>query len=114
MTPSQIRAKDIATLLENTDGITVEVWNEMDVLELEFSNANTMDFESLDLSFSDPSDLTFIKNHKIQTIFAIQLLEEDFSYVKPILEKIVVEYRGFVCADTENFQPVLLGSLNGH
>ncbi len=108
MTPSQIRAKDIATLLQNIDGIHVEVWNEMNILELELSNANSVDFEALELSFSNPMEEAFVKDHNIQTIFSIQLREEDYPIVKPLFEKIVEEYRGFLCADTENFQPVFL------
>ncbi|MDF2545076.1 MAG: hypothetical protein K0S47_4794, partial [Herbinix sp.] len=73
MTPSEIRAKDIADLLQDAKGITVELWEEMNVLELELSNQNSVDFEPLDTHFSNPSDAAFIKNRGIMTIFAVSV-----------------------------------------
>ncbi|MDF2486023.1 MAG: hypothetical protein K0R46_2191 [Herbinix sp.] len=110
MTPSEIRAKDIADLLQDAKGITAELWEEMNVLELELSNQNSVDFEPLDTHFSNPSDAAFIKNRGIMTIFAVCVKEEDFQELKAIFEVIVLQYNGFLCSDTEDFQPVHVGS----
>jgi hypothetical protein len=110
MTPSEIRAKDIADLLQDAKGITVELWEEMNVLELELSNQNSVDFEPLDTHFSNPSDAAFIKNRGIMTIFAVSVREEDFQELKAIFEVVVLQYNGFLCSDTEDFQPVHVGS----
>jgi hypothetical protein len=110
MTPSEIRAKDIADLLQDAKGITVELWEEMNVLELELSNQNSVDFEPLDTHFSNPSDAAFIKNRGIMTIFAVSVREEDFQELKAIFEVVVLQYNGFLCSDTEDFQPVHVGT----
>ena len=110
MTPFEITAKDISTQLNNTPGINIELWEDMNIIELELSNQNTVDFEPLAVSFKDPSDAAFVKNRNIQTIFAIHLCEEDLSTVNSLFETIVGEYSGFLCADTGDFLPVYVGS----
>jgi hypothetical protein len=110
MTPSEVKAKDIAALLEAEKEVKIELWDEMNILELELANEESVDFEPLDYSFTNPSDAAFIKNRNINTIFAVNLKEADLDSVKPCLEKIVEKYSGFVCTDSEDFNPVYVGS----
>ena len=112
MTPAKIQAKDIADLIRDTRDITVELWSEMNVLELELSNRNTVDIEPLTADFKAASDQAFVKNHNIQTIFAINLAEEDLRTVKNLFEHIVRQFSGFLCTDSSDFQPVLVGSAD--
>ncbi len=110
MTSSEVRAKDLAEVMQNTPGITVELWDEMNVLELELSNQNSVDFEPVAPSFSDPSDAAFIKNRNIKTIFAVNLCEDDINTLIPIFEKLIDQYLGFLCADSADFKPIYAGS----
>lgn len=110
MTPSEVTAKEIAALLQETAGITTELWEAMNVLEIELSNKNTVDFEPLEVSFKDPSDASFVKNRNIKTIFAINLCESDLNTVISYFEKIVDHFSGFLCADSTDFNPVYVGS----
>ncbi|MDF2538091.1 MAG: hypothetical protein K0S76_1112 [Herbinix sp.] len=110
MTPSEVSAKDIASLLQDTKGMRIELWEEMNVLELELHNQNTVDFEPVETVFTDPSDAAFIKNRNIKTIYAISLKELDLPAVKPYFEQMIEKFSGFVCADTADFNPVYAGS----
>ncbi|MGB4660852.1 MAG: hypothetical protein WBI07_16905 [Mobilitalea sp.] len=110
MTPSEIRAKDIAELLQNVEGVKVELWNEMNVLEIGLANDNSVDMEPLDIDFKDPSDISFIRNREIKTIFALTLNDDDLDAVETLFEKIVDKYSGFLCADTADFYPVYVGT----
>lgn len=110
MTPSEINAKDIAALLQDIKDLTTELWDEMNVLELELSNRNTIDFEPVEASFNDPSDAAFIKNRGIRTIFAVHLNASDLNIVIPYFELIVNQCCGFFCADSADFTPVYAGS----
>jgi len=109
MTPSTITAKDIADFLKDSEGIIIELWEAMNVLEIELSNGSSIDFEPLQTTFKDPSDAAYIKNRNIKTIFALQLCEDDFQIVTPYLESLAAQFSGFVCADSENFQPIYIG-----
>ncbi|HHV09376.1 MAG TPA: hypothetical protein GXX75_03730 [Clostridiales bacterium] len=109
MTPSEVNAKEIAALLQE-NGLSTQLWEEMDVLEIELPNKNSVDFEPIEPDFKDPSDASFIKNRNIKTIFAITVCEEDIKAVTPYFERLVEKYSGFVCGDSDDFQPVYAGS----
>jgi hypothetical protein len=110
MTPNLVSAKELAELLKDTKNVTVELWEEMNVLELELPNQNTVDFEPVEVNFKDPSDAAFVKNRNIRTIFAVNLSEEDLGTVKALFEQIINQFSGFLCTDSADFNPVILGS----
>lgn len=109
MTPNEVNAGDIADLLEGSDEFIVDLWSEMNVLELELKNHNTVDFEPVDIRFKDPSDAAFVKNRSIRTIFAITLAEEDLNAVKDCFERVIARFSGFLCSDSPDFNPVYVG-----
>lgn len=110
MSPNEVTAKELAELLKYTEKTTIELWDEMNVLELEFPNQNTVDFEPVEVYFKDPSDAAFVKNRNIRTIFAINLAEEDLETVKALFEPVISRFSGFLCTDSSDFLPVLVGS----
>lgn len=110
MTPTTINAKDIARTLEANSPISVQLWEEMNIVELELPNQNAVDFELIEISFQNPSDAAFVKNRNINTIFAISMVTSDLDTVIPYFEQLVHKYSGFVCADSEDFTPVYAGS----
>ncbi len=110
MTPRKVTAKEIAERLQERDNLTVELWAEMNVLELVLPNQNSIDFEPVEADFRDASDAAFIKNRNIATIFAINLCEADLTAAVPLFEQLVAACSGFVCADSEDFNPVYAGS----
>jgi hypothetical protein len=110
MTPSDVNAKDIADLFQDTKDLNVQLWEEMNVLELELANQNSIDFEPMEPSFKDPSDSAFIKNRNIRTIFAINLCEADLNTMIPYFEQLVSRFSGFVCADSADFTPIYAGT----
>jgi hypothetical protein len=110
MTPEEVTAKDIKTLLENESSLDFELWEEMNVLELILPNKSSIDFDPLEVNFKDPSDASFVKNRRIKTIFAINIAEADLPTVIPYFEQIVNKFTGFLCADTEDFNPVYVGT----
>lgn len=110
MTPNEVTAKEIATLLLDSNGLTIELWDAMNVLELNLSNQNSIDFEPLAVDFKDPSDASFIKNRNIKTIFAVNLCEEDIKIAVSYFELIIERFSGFLCTDSADFAPVYVGS----
>jgi hypothetical protein len=110
MTPSEVTARDIAALLQENNGLSTQVWEEMNVVEIELPGDSSIDFEPIDPSFQDPSDAAFIKNRNIKTIYAITVGEEDIKLVVPYFEQLVEKYAGFVCSDSADFNPVYAGT----
>ncbi len=110
MTPQEVSAKELADTLKESGTLTVEVWPEMNVLELVLPGERSIDFEPVEVNFKDASDAAFVKNRGIQTIFAINLCEDDLTVVTPLFEQLAAKHSGFVCADSEDFNPVYAGS----
>lgn len=110
MTSAEVTAKDIATLFKDEADLKIELWEEMNVLEIELSSGYSVDFEPLDVNFKDPSDAAFVKNRNIHTIFALELVEDDYELIKASLELVVNRYSGFICADSPDFKPVYIGT----
>lgn len=110
MTSMTVTARELASLLRDTRGLKTELWEDMNVLELELPSLNTVDFEPLNVNFKDPSDAAFVKNRDIQTIFAITLKEPDLPIIKECFEDIIQQYSGFLCTDSTDFSPIHVGS----
>ncbi len=111
MSPMAITAKDIASLLTNNKGIRLEHWEAMNVIELELPSLNSVDIEPIEVDFSNPSDAAFVKNRGIQTIFGVNINEQDLSTVKEYFKPIVEEFSGFLCTDSPDFSPIHLGTI---
>ncbi len=110
MTPYNIMARDIKDLLQGQSDLILELWDEMNILEIELPNTDHIDLESLPLPNHNPSDAAFVKERNISAIFTVNLLESDLNTVISIFEKIIVRFSGFLCADTEDFAPVYIGT----
>lgn len=110
MIPAVINAREITTFLGETQHLNVDFWEAVDVLEVTLPNNNTLDFEPMDPDFKDPSDASFVRNRNIQTIYGIHMNEDDLTTMIPHFEAMVAHFTGFICADTEDFKPVYVGT----
>jgi len=105
MTPSEVTAKMISDLVKLQSNVQVDLWEEMNILQLEMSNKTTVDFEPTDINFKDPSDISFIKNRNIRTIFTVTIEDGALEELKVILKLFIAEWDGFLCADSDDFKP---------
>jgi hypothetical protein len=106
MTPYEVTAKMIATLLKTQCNVSVDLWEEMNILQIELPNRIIVDFEPIIINFKDPSDAAFVKNRNIQTIFEVTMEEAALKEMKEVLKLIFNEWDGFLCADTDDFKPI--------
>ena len=106
MTPFEVNAKMIADRLKIKGISEVELWETMNILQIELADKRTVDFEPLGYSFKDPSDAAFIRNRNIKTIFTVTLEEGTVDLFKPVLKILLEEWNGFLCADSADFKPI--------
>jgi hypothetical protein len=106
MTPKEVTARMIFDLIKQKNHVQADLWEEMNILQLELSNKKTVDFEPVIINFKDPSDEAFVKNRNIKTIFEVTMEEEIFHEMKTVLKLIFQEWGGFLCADTDDFKPI--------
>lgn len=87
---------------------SLEYWKEMQVLEIILTSNNTLDLEEVDSSSWSDSDLEFQKRWQIKRVFSVTGCQEDLSEVKDCFEKIMKSLGGFLCSDSDDFQPFIL------
>jgi DNA mismatch repair ATPase MutL len=106
MTPSEINAKMIVDILKLKSNLQADIWEELNILQIELPGKTTMDFEPVNIDFKDPSDAAFIKNRNIKTIFAVTIEEGAFEEMKEVFKQLIEEFEGFLCADSADFKPI--------
>lgn len=115
MSPNKISAKMIADFLKERKLAEVELWEEMNILQIVLKENKCVDFEPLNQPFKDETDVLFLKENNITTVFAVTIDEGTFSQLQPLMSAVIQEWEGFLCADSYNFKPKLaLKELNGN
>lgn len=107
MAKGDVNLSDIYHVLKE-EKWPLEYWKEMQVLEVVLSSKNTLDLEAVDYSNWSDSDLEFQRRWQIKKVFAITGCQEDLSEVKDCFLKVISSLGGFLCSDSEDFQPFLL------
>lgn len=104
MTPQKTDAKDISLCIETIPQEKIEVWRELNLLEIVMT-ADSLIFQDAKECFEDPLDLEYIREHHIETIYQISYDKEDSDLVKKVMKEILEKKGGFICSDTEDFEP---------
>lgn len=105
MTPSDLTAKEMYEQLNAMDYGEVDYWEALNVIEIECKDKDCIDMEQISTEFQHESDRAFIKNRKIKSIFVINVGEDKIEIAKDIFMHLISIYKGFLCSDTDDFQP---------
>ena len=102
-------ANDVISALKERGMSGLDVWESMGVFNLEAKEGEGVDFEEIDINetFVDPSDLAFIKNRNIHTIYSFRATEAQIEELKPYFKEITEIFGGFACSDSDDFQPMV-------
>ena len=109
MLEQKVGANEIINALKEQGLAGLDVWESMGVFNIEAKAGNEVDFEEIDIeeTFVNASDLSFIKNRKIQSIFAFQATEAQVESLKLYFKHMTEIFGGFVCSDSDDFQPMV-------
>lgn len=91
--------------------VSVQCWPAMEILELEFGEAGSVDIEKEPELWEEGDDAAFLQAYGIQSIFALTMPEELTAAAKPVFEKLCAACEAVICPDTEDFMPVIAGNL---
>lgn len=109
MLSQKVEAKDIIAVLKEKGMAGLDLWEAMGVFSVETGIDDAIDFEPIDIAetFVDPSDLAFIKNRKINTIFSFIATDVQIEALKPYLKEMKDCFGGFACGDSDDFHPII-------
>ncbi len=105
MTPEQTDAKELTTLIKSVDEEKIDVWPELNLMEVVLDR-DSLIFQDGRECFVDPLDLEFLEERKIQSIYVVSYEESDALKAKKVIKEILEAKGGFICSDTEDFEPM--------
>ncbi len=105
MSRNPITASDLKELFDAAEDI--EIWPELGVLEIVLGEKSSVDIEMLEVDLGDEYSNAYLKENQIKALFAVTFKEEDYDSAEPYLKTIAAGIDGIVCADTEDFTPVV-------
>lgn len=109
MLSKEVGANEVIAALKERGMSGLDVWEAMGVFSLEPREGDSVDFEEIDIkeTFVDSSDLAFLKNRQIHSIFGFRATENQIEALKPYIKEMTEIFGGFACSDSDDFQPVV-------
>ena len=109
MLSKEVGANEVIAALKERGMSGLDVWEAMGVFSLEAKEGYSVDFEEIDIkeTFVDASDLAFIKNREIHSIFGFRATENQIEVLKPYFKVMTEIFGGFACSDSDDFQPMV-------
>ena len=105
MTNQEVMVKDLAAAIKSIESDKIEIWSELDLMEVILDD-DSLIFQNAEECFIDPLDLQFFEAYQIKKKYQISFSDADSVKAKQVLEELMADKGGFVCSDTEDFQPL--------
>lgn len=87
--------------------VSVQIWEEAGVCELEIKDSKSIDLEISELDLQDDYANEYLKEHEIKTLFLVTISPDEFAKTQKVMEQMTEKLGGFFCGDTEDFTPVI-------
>ena len=88
-------------------GLDVEIWPDLNVMELTLPNKNFIDFEGSEADFDDEAGKSFLTANKVKTCYLVSVEPTCGKEELELLKELAQKTGGFFAADTADFQPVV-------
>lgn len=105
LSEKEIALRNIQSVFAEDDSMQVEIWEEVEVLELALPCGRSVDIEKADITHCDEITEAYLKEHKIQCVYLITIVPDYYRESEAALKKIAQTLGGYYCADTQDFQP---------
>lgn len=105
MIPADVTVRELAEAVHCVEEETKEIWTELDLMEIVLS-ADSLIFENMMDTFTEPGDEAFLAAKGIQKVYAASYNTDDKEMVKKVLEELHAAFGGFMASDTEDLEPI--------
>lgn len=106
MCPAEITVTDLQAAISDCE-LEIEIWPEAGVLEVVVEEKQSMDIEQCELDLGDEFSNNYLAECQTKTLFYITYKAEIDDRCQLLLRAIVEKHGGRVCADTDDFTPLL-------
>lgn len=106
MMPAAATAKQLAEALDFLPREAVEIWTEVNLLEITLDNG-TLTFEDMMEQLESKEDVQLLKKLQVSQVYACDYEASDREAVCKIMETLIEKYGGFLASNTEDFEPFI-------
>lgn len=106
MVPQGTCVKQLAEGLDFLGREAVEIWTEVNLLEITMENA-TLTFEDMMEQLESPADKQLLAKLNVKQVYACDYEAADKIMVRKIMETLLEKFGGFLASDTEDFEPFI-------
>ncbi|MFI3237093.1 MAG: hypothetical protein R3Y47_03570 [Lachnospiraceae bacterium] len=106
MLPREVVVKELAGYVKCVDEDKVEIWNEMDLMEVVLEH-DSLIFENMMDTFDTDEDLALLEKLQVKKVYSVLYNSLDIDQVKAVLAELHEEVNGFLASDTEDLEPMM-------
>lgn len=99
MNQKEISVREIYDILMAEKKLDIEIWEDAGVLEINYSDKKSLDFEMLRPYFKDKEGDEYLKRNDIHALYMVSFDEVDYDVVYPVMKYIVMNCGGYFCED---------------
>ena len=97
------KAAELSAALPFVEADRVEVWTQVNLLELTTENG-TVTFEDM-MDNLRREDKALLEQMEVAQVYAFEYEQSDTAFVQKVMETLITEFGGRIGSDTENFEP---------
>jgi hypothetical protein len=105
LAPAGCTMRQIYELFGEGSPWKAEYWEEAGVLEIELTEAGSVDVETMEPDPGDEALRAYMEEEQAETVFAVTILPGEYEQACQVMKKIMESLGGIFCGDTEDFQP---------
>ena len=107
MTTEELTCKQIVAPVVEEKGMEIQVWPELGISSIEFGETSSIDFNECEIeSFDSDSDIEFLKEHGIKSIYEVTMDEANKAKAADWFLSMIQTNGGFFCTDSDDFAPI--------
>lgn len=107
MTTEELTCKQIVAPVVEEKGMEIQIWPELGISSIEFGETSSIDFNECEIeSFDSDSDIEFLKEHGIKSIYEVTMDEADKAKAAGWFLSMIQTNGGFFCTDSDDFAPI--------
>ena len=116
MGTKEVSVKDLEEVLvadlSEEEKENVQIWPQIGIMEITLPSEQVVDVETMNGFMDNEEDLAFMKEHGIETVYALTMEETALEAFRPMAERWMNAFIGeFVCSDSDDFMPMIFGSI---
>lgn len=103
----EVSARDVKNALDDCEGVELEIWEAIGIVEVVLSDGKSIDFEQTEVDLGDAYSNDFLARQGAKALFYVTIHPDSAELVKPVMKHLLAKVDGLFCGDTDDFTPVV-------